>query len=251
MGLQDEYTTQIASIWDRWADEKDPWTTPITHEAFLQAKQGIYHLTITCQKDVPAKWYMPVGNKQWLGLASGGGQQMPVFAALGARVTVMDFSEKQLAAEKMVAEREGYDIGIVKGDMSKAFPFADDSFDVIFNPVSVCYIADAEHVWKECFRILKQGGVLMSGFGNPFQMALDENDRVAHTLPIDPIKNAQEKGSSVLDEDTCYFSHSLDTLIGGQARAGFCLADLYEDYHFGSTIAPTYIATRAVKPCAQ
>jgi len=87
----------------------------------------------------------------------------------------------------------------------------------------------------------------MSGFGNPFQMALEENNKVTHTLPINPIKNTQEKGLNALDEDRCYFSHSLDTLIGGQARAGFCLTDLYEDYHFGATIVPTYIATRAIK----
>jgi 2-polyprenyl-3-methyl-5-hydroxy-6-metoxy-1,4-benzoquinol methylase len=36
-----------------------------------------------------------------LGLACGGGQQMPVFAALGADCTVLDYSEKQLASENM------------------------------------------------------------------------------------------------------------------------------------------------------
>jgi len=248
MTLQDKYTQQISQLWDNWATGNDPWTIPITHEAFLQAKQGIYHMTVTCQKAVPEPWYMPVKGRTILGLASGGGQQMPIFAALGAQVTVFDYSDKQLAAEKMVAQREGYAINIIKGDMTKPLPFRSNSFDLVFNPVSVCYIDDVEHVWRECFRVLKPGGVLISGFGNPFQMALDENDRVTHTLPINPLKNAKEKGLDALDEDACYFSHSLDTLIGGQARAGFCLADLYEDYHFGATIAPTYIATRALKP---
>jgi len=201
MNIQNKYTKQISLIWDKWADEDDPWIMPITHEAFLQAKQGIYQMTITCQKCVPEKWYMPVRNKKLLGLASGGGQQMPIFAALGAKVTVLDYSDKQLEAEKMVAEREGYIVDIVKGDMSKVFPFKDDSFDIIFNPVSVCYVDDVEHVWKECFRVLKHGGIFMSGFGNPFQMALDENNKVTHTLPINPIKNTQEKGLNALDED--------------------------------------------------
>jgi hypothetical protein len=35
---------------------------------------------------------MPVKGKRLLGLASGGGQQMPVFAALGANVTILDYS---------------------------------------------------------------------------------------------------------------------------------------------------------------
>ena len=247
MSLQDEYTKQISFIWDKWVDEHDPWTTPITHEAFLRAKRGTYNMTITCQKNVPKEWFMPVTGKKVLCLASGGAQQAPFFVALGADVTVFDYSEKQLALERMVAERENYSIDIVKGDMSKPFPFDDNVFDLIFNPVSVCYVEDVEHVWKECYRVLRQGGAFMSGFGNPFQMALDENGKVSKTLPINPLKNARLNGADVLNENDCYFSHSLDTLIGGQARAGFCLTDLYEDYHFGATLAPTYIAPRVVK----
>ena len=81
--------------------------------------------------------------------------------------------------------------------MSKIFPFEDDSFDIIFNPVSVCYIDDVEHVWKESFRVLKHGGIFMSGFGNPFQMALDENNKVMHTFAHKSKKNTQEKGLNV------------------------------------------------------
>jgi ubiquinone/menaquinone biosynthesis C-methylase UbiE len=54
-----------------------------------------------------------------LGLASGGGQQMPIFTALGANCTVLDYSERQLDREREVAKREGYDINIVKADMTK------------------------------------------------------------------------------------------------------------------------------------
>lgn len=88
----------------------------------------------------------------------------------------------------------------------------------------------------------------MSGFGNPFQFALDENDKVAIKIPWNPLKNCtEEELEKLLEEDGLMFSHSLDTLIGGQGRAGFCMTDLYEDYHFGSVLAPTYIATRAKK----
>ena len=48
----------------------------------------------------------------------------------------------QLASEEMVAKREGYDIEIVKADMTKTFPFADETFDLIFHPVSNCYVEE-------------------------------------------------------------------------------------------------------------
>ena len=41
------------------------------------------------------------------------------FAALGAVCTVLDYSDKQLESEAMVAEREGYSIEIIKADMTK------------------------------------------------------------------------------------------------------------------------------------
>ena len=66
---------------------------------------------------------------------------MPILSVLGADCTVLDYSQRQLESERMVALREGYDIGILKADMTKPFPLADESFDLIFHPVSNCYIA--------------------------------------------------------------------------------------------------------------
>ena len=86
---------------------------------------------------------------------------MPVLSKLGAECTVFDYSDKQLEAEKMVSEREGYSINIIKGDMSKPLPFEDESFDLIFHPVSNVYVEDVYSVWNECYRILKKGGRLL------------------------------------------------------------------------------------------
>ena len=48
------------------------------------------------------------------------------------------------------------------------------------------------------------------------------------------------------------FSHSLETQIGGQTRAGFAIEDLYEDNWSDEAtplnrFSPTYIATLAIK----
>ncbi len=55
---------------------------------------------------VPRNWFGEIKGKKLLGLASGGGQQMPVFAKLGAVCTVFDYSDRQLDAEHMVSRRE-------------------------------------------------------------------------------------------------------------------------------------------------
>ena len=129
-------------------------------------------------------------GKKVLGLASGGGQQMPVFSKLGAECTVFDYSDKQLEAEKMVSEREGYNITIIKGDMSKPLPFGDESFDLIFHPVSNNYVEDVYHIWNECYRILNKGGRLLSGLDNGIDYLFDESDplKVVNPLPFNPLK---------------------------------------------------------------
>ena len=48
---------------------------------------------------------------------------MPIFTAAGAKCTVLDYSNRQLESEKLVSEREGYDIEIVRADMTKRLPF--------------------------------------------------------------------------------------------------------------------------------
>ncbi|GHV88086.1 hypothetical protein AGMMS50267_04460 [Spirochaetia bacterium] len=179
---------------------------------------------------------------------------MPVFAALGADCTVLDYSDSQLASEKMVADREGYAICIVKADMTKPLPFADGAFDLIFHPVSNCYIEDVCHVWNECYRVLAKGGVLLAGMDNGLSYLFDDIDTlpltVTHKLPFNPLKDPQlyEKYA---DDDGVQFSHSLEEQIGGQINAGFILTGLYEDRDRVGLLreyAPGYIATRAVKP---
>ena len=47
--------------------------------------------------------------------------------------------------------------------MTRTLPFADETFDLIVNPVSNCYIKEVEPVFKECYRVLKRGGELIGG----------------------------------------------------------------------------------------
>ena len=55
---------------------------------------------------------------------------MPIFAALGAVCTLMDYSQKQIDSDLLIAEKENYNINAVKADMTKEFPFSEDEFVV-------------------------------------------------------------------------------------------------------------------------
>lgn len=247
------YTEINAKTVDRWVDEGWMWGVPISHEEFVDARNGKWSMVLTPTKPVPEAWYPDLNGKRVLGLASGGGQQMPVFAALGAECTVFDYSERQIESDLAVAEREGYQINAVRGDMTKPLPFEDGSFDLIFHPVSNCYIEDVIHVWKECYRILKKGGRLMAGMDNGFNYLFDEENEkeVKYRLPFNPLKDRELLKVLEKDNSGIQFSHTLEEQIRGQLKAGFTLLDLYEDTNGEGLLheygVPTFWATLAVK----
>jgi ubiquinone/menaquinone biosynthesis C-methylase UbiE len=221
---------------------------------------------LTPDTAVPHEWFPPLAGVKLLGLASGGGQQMPIFSILGADCTVMDLSDKQLDNEHLVSEREGYRINIVKADMTEPFPFEAESFDIIFHPVSNVYIEDVHHVWRECYRVLKPGGVLLSGLCNGINFAFNDYNNpltISEKLPYNPLKNPEQMAKLIAEnEDSIQFSHSFNDQIGGQLKAGFVITAAYEDndstLYNGETPdliekslkdagISTYWATRAVK----
>ena len=256
-----KYTNANEKSWNILSGQGYKWTLPIEHEDFLKAKNGDFPLYLTPSKAVPKDWLPDFKGLKVLGLASGGGQQGPVFTAWGADVTIFDLSDKQLEAEKMVAERENYNISIVKGDMTERFPFEDEIFDFIFHPVSNCYVLDIQHIWNECYRVLKKGGTLVSGFLTETGFLFDINPEnptmtVVNKMPLNPLK-----GLSDDEIKTCYengegfmFSHTLEEQIGGQIKAGLTLAGIYDDRErpdeFCGVLGEymnTYAATKSVK----
>lgn len=136
--------------------------------------------------------------------------------------------------------------------MTKPLPFADESFDIIFHPVSNCYIEDVQHVWNECFRILKPGGRLLAGLDNGLNFVIGEKGTFDNKLPFNPLKDPAQMAMLQADDSGVQFSHTIEEQIGGQLKAGFILKDLYGDIDDCGWAKeynlPTYWATLAVKP---
>lgn len=248
-----EYQDINAQTITRWIAEGWEWGRPIDHETYLRALAGDWDVVLTPTKPVPHRWFGDLKGKRVLGLASGGGQQMPIFAALGARCTVLDYTDAQLESERMVAQREGYDIEIVKADMTKPLPFPDGSFDLIFHPVSNCYVREVVPIWRECARVLCSGGVLLAAFDGQINYMVDgEETKIIHKMPFDPLANPEQMAFLQAEDSGVQFSHTLTEQIGGQLAAGLQLTDLYEDTNGCGRLHElnilTFTATRAVKP---
>jgi SAM-dependent methyltransferase len=260
--LDTRYTEINSKTIDSWVAGGWEWGTPVSKEVCELARQGKWDVLLTPLKPMPHEWFEPcikggrLDGVKLLGLASGGGQQMPIFSLLGADCAILDYSDSQLESERAVSEREGYRINIVKADMTLRLPFEDETFDLIFHPVSNCYVEDVKHIWKECFRVLKPGGILVAGMGNGYHYLFDDMTvsplAVVNKLPYNPLKDPEIMRKCMESNSGLQFSHTFEELIGGQLQAGLALTDVYEDYDYEPGIVetgyPAYWATRAVKP---
>ena len=248
----ESYQDINAQTIDRWVSEGWEWGMPVDHETFVRAERGTWDVQLTPTKLVPKAWFGELSNKDVLGLACGGGQQGPLFVAAGARVTILDNAETQLSSERLVADREGYDATIVRADMTKPLPFEDESFDIVFNPVSICYIREVRPLWREVARVLRPGGVLLTGFDTIINFLVDEEEeRIVWPMPFDPLTQSETRAFLQKDDGGMQFSHDLGETLGGLLEAGLVIEDLYEDTNGEGRLhemgVPTYLAVRASK----
>ena len=83
--------------------------------------------------------------------------------------------------------------------MANLSMFADTSFELIFNPPSTLFVPDIAPVWRECYRVLQPGGMLMTGFLNPDEfvfdhVALDEQGAFVVKYPLPYVEHTLIRG---------------------------------------------------------
>jgi len=245
-----------SKAWDRQVETGNEWTIPVTHKTIERARKGQWNIFLTPTKPVPKNWFPELKGLKVLCLASGGGQQGSILAAVGALVTIFDNSKKQLEQDHYVAEREQLYIETAKGDMSELGVFSDESFDFIVHPISNVFVSNILPVWREAFRVLKCEGTLISGIVNPliyiFDQELYEKGclKVVNSIPYSDLEN-KSKERIIQGGQPLEFGHTLEDQIKGQIDAGFVITGFYEDNSGGRETIDKYInpfiATKADK----
>jgi SAM-dependent methyltransferase len=94
--------------------------------------------------------------------------------------------------------------------------FSNSCFDLIVHPVSNTFVPYVRPVWKEAYRVLRQGGALLSGFTNPavylfdWEMAERTGElHVRYKLPYSDATDLDEaqKQKRIADSEPMEFSH--------------------------------------------
>lgn len=191
----------------------------------------------------PLKTIDPIG---WLGdsiagqrvlcLAAGGGRQSALYAAAGARVTVLDLSREMLALDTKVAAERKLDVRVVHGTMCDLSMFGEGDFDLAIQPVSTCYVPDIGVVYQQVARVLRPGGLYVSQHKSPVSLQVTSAKSQAAGYLIGekyycdtPLPAAEP--SRVREQGTVEYLHRWEQLVGGMCRAGFAVEDLIEPMH--------------------
>jgi len=193
-------------------------------------------------------------------LASGGGWQSILYASAGARVTVVDLSPAMLELDHREASRRGLSVTTLTCSMDDLTPLSDESFDIVHQPVSTCYVPSITRVYGEIARVLRDGGLYISQHKQPTSAQIShrtERDQFVigieyfHEGPLPRVDDTSYREPGAVE-----YLHRWDELVGGLCRAGFVLEDLREprraDYqapveHFGyrGRFIPPYVRLKA------
>lgn len=235
-----------ARAWDRLASGGAALARPAADEAFADPRTWLGSGGTTGRSWLPDR----LDGLEVLCLAAGGGKHGPLYAAAGARVTVVDLSSAMLDLDRQVARERRIDMEILQGSMDDLAMLAAGRFDLVIHPVSTCYVPDVGRVFAEVARVTKPGGRYVSQHKSPssLQASVEPGGAGRYEL-VHPQSNGEplppQPPSRLRETGTQEFIHSLTSLLGGICAAGFTIEDVCEPDHTAPAAAPGSFAHRA------
>lgn len=183
-----------------------------------------------------SRGWLPTRVAGWdvLCLAAAGGWQSMLYAAAGARVTVVDVSTAMLSLDDREARRRGYSVRLIEASMDNMPMLGEATFDLVHQPVSTCYVPNIELVYREIARVLRDGGLYISQHKQPTSAQVTrrtaENDYVLglEYYRSGPLPEVEDR--AYRERGTVEYLHRWEQLVGGLCRAGLVLEDLTEPY---------------------
>ena len=235
-----------ARAWDRLAQAQGALAQPAVDEAFDDPRAWLGSGGTVGRRWLPER----LTGLEVLCLAAGGGKHGPLYAAAGARVTVVDLAPAMLELDRQVARERGLNLNLIAGSMDALGMLPQGRFDLVIHPVSTCYLPEVRGVFREVARVTRPGGMYVSQHKSPasLQAAAEPGGSGCYELrhpqscqtplPPTPPSRLRETG-------TQEFIHSLSDLLGGICGAGFSVEDVCEPHHARGGAAPGSFAHRA------
>jgi SAM-dependent methyltransferase len=204
--------------WAQLAESGSDASRPFGVEQILQARAYLD----------PDRWIDWAQIDSVLCLGAGGGQQSLLCASLGLRVTVADISPEQLALDQAAAARHEFRVETVLADMLGLGVLHGRDFDLVYQPVSTCYVPDVRAVYHEVHAVLRRCGLYFAEHWNPTHMQLEPGHpwKDGYRLVRRYGDHAPHAWSSTGGDEAIvcwHYIHPLSDLLGGLGDSGFAI----------------------------
>lgn len=227
METMDEIAKANQRLWDEEVRKGCGYTIPwlevdlSTLRRFAAGEQECLPEPMDCAS--PGTVFEGVENRTVLCLAAGGGQQSVLYALLGAHVTVVDLSARQLEGDRRAAAHYGYDIVTVQADMRDLSSLPDGSFDVVYQAESMAYVPSVHEVYSEVARVIRPGGLYRASHSNP-ATAFTEWNGTAYCVAAPYSQKRKDREDGGIE-----FRHSMKDIFSGLVDAGFTIRRVYDE----------------------
>lgn len=105
--------------------------------------------------------------------AAEAGQSAVYLSELGARVTGVDFSERQLACARERARSRGVVVDLIKASAEDLSVIRDEKFDTVFSAFAFGFVERIDRAFAEVRRVLKKGGLFAFSWASPIWACTD------------------------------------------------------------------------------
>jgi len=153
-----------AERWSKQTEESDLWRVCVKDPSVVFSANEMRYLNDVRHKEVCV-------------LGSGDNEAVFALTGMGALVTSVDISERQLAVARERAETLDLRIRFIRADVTDLSGIDDSTFDFVYTGghMSV-WISDIERYYREAVRILKPGGYFMIDDYHPVRRMWHESD---------------------------------------------------------------------------
>ncbi|MCO6477177.1 MAG: class I SAM-dependent methyltransferase [Phaeodactylibacter sp.] len=146
-----------AAKWKAMIDRRGAWREAPSRPELAFAEQEM-------------KYFSGIAGNKVAVLGSGDNMAVFAFAGMGARVTSVDISEKQLENARERAEALGLAVEFLQADVTGLSALPDAAFDLVYTGGHVAvWVSNLQQYYSEAVRILRPGGLFLVNEYHPFR----------------------------------------------------------------------------------
>lgn len=180
-----------------------------------------------------------IAGKRILHLQCNTGADSILLSRMGAHVTGVDFSSKNIQYANTLAKEFGLDeVQFIESDVLKLPQVHEGTYDIVLtSDGAIGWLPDLKKWGEVIAHFLKPDGFFFLHDSHPFMMIFDEEDLAKGNLSpkypyfdIDPERDTTIGGyaSEAKAADNYFYGHTMTTILQGLIHAGLCLTDFQE-----------------------